>query len=413
MGGTFVTRSTRIVLIAALAAPPALFAASPAQAAKKMEVALQDDAVLVHGYGPGFPVYDRHLAFRQLRDLGVSRLRMNVIWSIVNESQSAERKKPRTVVYDWSRWDAAIALAKAYGMKVHLNLTGDPPRWACGNKKLPGQCNGYKPNARQFGKFARATAKHFGRKVDRYSIWNEPNWHTWLSPHRKAPLLYRKLYQQGYKGIKKGNRRAKVLMGETAPYFQKGRAQAPLDFLRDMVCVNKRLKKTRKAKKKCKGKLKLDGYAHHPYDFEVPPTRERKNKDDVTMANLDRLTEMLDKMRKKGLIKGKKKLPLYLTETGYFVSGERRISERKRGRYTVKAFKMAQKNRRVKSQLYYLLVSPPAGHSSYFFDLGLIAQDGQPYGAAYNKLRKWVKRAAKRKQVAKPKRCAAAVRSNC
>jgi hypothetical protein len=393
----------RILLLAVLTMLP-LVAASPSHAAKKMEVVIQDDGVFIYKSH-----YDRDAAYRQLRKLGASQLRMNVLWSqTMPNAQALARSKPRTVNYDWSLWDDAIKRAKDFGIKVQLDLTGDPPRWACGNKKAPGSCDGYKPNAKAFGQFAQAAARHFGNKVTRYSIWNEPNWFTWLAPLKSAPLLYRRLYQAGYAGVKKGNRRAKVLMGELAPYAQKRRAMAPLQFIREMVCVNKRLRKTRTAKRDCKGgALKLDGFAHHPYDFNVAPTKRRKGADNVTLANLSALPALLDKLRAKRLLKPSvKKVPLYLTEHGYFVKTTRRIPESKRKKYTVKAFDMAQRHPRVKQMLYYIFVSPPADSPSAFFDLGLIGTDGTERGA-FTALMGWVRKAAGSGRVTRPGRCRA------
>jgi hypothetical protein len=394
---------TRILLLVALAVLP-LAATSPAHAAKKMEVVVQDDGVFLYQSH-----YNRDQAFRQLRKLGASQLRINVLWyQAMPNAQALARKKPRRITYDWSSWDDAVDRARDFGIKVQLDLTGDPPTWACGNKQAPGVCEGYKPNAAAFGQFAQAAAKHFGNRVTRYSIWNEPNWFTWLAPLKSAPLLYRKLYQAGYAGIKKGNRRAKVLMGELAPYAQKRRAMAPLQFLREMVCVNGRLKKTRTAKRDCKGgALKLDGFAHHPYDFDVAPTKRRKGRDNVTMANLSALPALLDKLRGKRLLKPSvKKVPIYLTEHGYFVKTTRRLPESKRKKYTVKAFDMAQRHPRVKQMLYYILVSPPANSPSAFFDLGLIAIDGKERGA-FSALMNWVRNAAGSGRVTRPGRCRA------
>ena len=101
-----------------------------------------------------------------------------------------------------------------------------------------------------------------------------------------------------------------------------------------------------------------------------------------------------------------KKVPIYLTEHGYFVSGSRRIAESKRAKYTVKAFDMAQKNKRIKAQLYYIVISPPADSPSAFFDLGLIGQNGV-LTKTFKALAKWAARAASSGKVAKPGRCSA------
>jgi len=398
---------TKLLLLAALAALP-LTATAPAHAAKRMEVVVQDDAIFLYQTD----YYDREVAFRQLRKLGASRLRINVLWFLTMPSaQATATTKPASVAYDWSIWDDAIARAKQYGIDVQLDLTGDPPTWACGTNLPPNECDGYRPDTAEFRAFTEAAAAHFGSRVTRYSIWNEPNWYTWLRPHEEAPLLYRGLYQAGYAGVKAGNPRAKVLMGETAPYYRPKLSHAPLDFIRRMVCVNKRFKRIKGAKRKCKGgALKLDGYAHHPYDFTVPPTKLREHTDDVTMANLDALNATLAQLRNQRLLKSSaKKIPVYLTEHGYYVRRPetprgRGLSERKRKRWTVKAFDMAQRNKRVKGMLYYVLVSPPPGHVTGFFDLGLIATNGFERGA-FHALRNWIQAALLEGRVKPPGPC--------
>ena len=396
-----------LLALAALAAL-VLLAPAPAGAAKRMEVIVQDDSVLLYKSS----YYEREVAFRQLRRLGASRLRVNVLWFLtMPESQAQATTKPSQIDYDWSIWDNLIARAKQYGIGVQFDLTGDPPTWACGIPLPPGTCDGYRPNLFEFAAFAHAAAAHFGNRVKRYSIWNEPNWFTWVRPHRQSPRIYRALYQAGYAGVKAGNPNAKVLMGETAPYFRKRLNIAPLTFIRKMVCVNKRFKRIKGARRKCPGgPLPLDGYAHHPYDFTVRPDKKRENPDDVTIANLGALNRTLNKLRKKGLIDpSKKKIPLYLTEHGYYVKRpetprNRGLSERRRAKWAVQAFDMAQRNKRVKGMTYYVLVSPPPGHVSGFFDLGLVATNGfeRPIFSA---LTSWIQAAIADGRVKRPGVC--------
>ena len=78
-------------------------------------------------------------------------------------------------------------------------------------------------------------------RVDRYSIWNEPNWNTWLYPAKSAASVYRLLYTSGYNAVKAVDPQAKVLFGELAP-IGGGRAIAPLKFLRDVTCSNAQYK---------------------------------------------------------------------------------------------------------------------------------------------------------------------------
>jgi hypothetical protein len=401
---------TRILLLAALASLMALPAlTAPAQAAKKMEAALQDDGVFIFNADIG-----REAAFARAYYMGATTIRMNILWwQAVPTSQRNQTSVPSNITYNFGIWDTAIARAKAWGLKVQLDLAGDPPAWACGNKKVPYACDGYKPNVRLWKGFVKAAARHFKGKVKRFSLWNEPNWYTWISPHKKAPILYRELVQAGYKQIKRVSKKMEVVAGELAPHFQPGISTPPLQFVREMVCVNKKLKRTKNANRKCgKKPLKFDAFSTHPYDFEHKPTFERDNKDEVTVSNLPALTKLLDKLRKKGLIKTKKKrFPIYLTEHGYMVQNPqvkpaRQTPESKRKRRIVKAWKIAQGTPRIKEMLHYDFVSPPPGSPDGYFDMGLLTNSGA-VRESYTKLGEWILDARADGKIARQRSCSA------
>ena len=394
----------RILLLVTLAALASSVAVSPASAGKQMEVAVQDDGLFIFQDHS-----NRELALSRARAMGVTHIRMNVLWwQPIPASQRNQTTTPSPIRYNWGPWDDAIARANAWGIKTQLDLTGDPPAWACGNKAPPYACDGFRPSIPLFQHFVASAAQHFKGRVSRYSLWNEPNWYTWLSPHDEAPILYRNLYMTGYDAIKSIDPGAEVVMGETAPHFQPNISTPPLKFIREMVCVNKKLKRIKGAKKKCLGgPLKLDAYATHPYDFTHKPTKRLENPDELTMANIRRLPKLLKKLRKKGLIEpSKKRFPIYLTEQGYFVGGRRGVPERRRAEWIVQAWQMAQDARRVKQMLHYVFVSPPASSPSAYFDMGLIAQNGTPR-TSYFALRNWIQQAVAAGKLARPGPCSA------
>jgi hypothetical protein len=94
--------------------------------------------------------------------------------------QAGARRRPAQINYDFSQVDDLIDRARQHGIRVHLTLTGPSPRWVNARRSM--NQSWYKPNPREFGDFAGVVAKHFKGRVDRYSIWNEPNWKTWLGP---------------------------------------------------------------------------------------------------------------------------------------------------------------------------------------------------------------------------------------
>ncbi len=137
-------------------------------------------------------------------------------------------------------------------------------------------------------------------------------------------------------------------------------------------------------------KLRADGYAHHPYDFAHAPNFQYPGADNVTIGTLSRLTRALDRLSRAGVLRknGGGRMPVYLTEYGYFASGHRALSKAKRSRYLQQAYSIALRNPRVKSQLQYLLVSPQRGTRAAFFDLGLLSTRGKR-NVGYNALKRW------------------------
>jgi hypothetical protein len=383
-------------LLAALTAALAvltccLLAPGDARAARGMELAIQDDSLFVQGnkYWRGDKAFDYAQA------LGVTRIRANLLWSYtMSPSQYGARRKPRTINYNFNQIDTMINRAAAHGMRVHLSLTGPAPRWANARKASAPKA-WYKPNARYFGEFAAVAAKHFKGRVDRYSIWNEPNWKTWLGPLKAAPGLYRALYVRGYGAIKKADPRAKVLIGETSPYGRPGMSTSPLAFLRKLTCVNGNYRRAAKCPQ-----LRADGYAHHPYDFAHSPSFQYPGADNVTMGTLSRLTRALDRLKRAGVLRpnGGGRMPLYLTEYGYFASGHRALPAKTRSRYLKEGYSLALRNGRVKSQMHYLLKTLPRGSDSTF-NTGLVSGRGKRL-PQYNALRSWFR--ANRGKVKRP-----------
>jgi hypothetical protein len=341
----------------------------------KLEVALQDDAVfLTRSY------YDRERALAQAQKMGVTRLRVLVIWARVPGAEPDSKTQPSNPKWNWANYDSLINDAARHGIRLQLDLTGPAPAWATGN----GKQGVVHPDPKLFGEFAAAAAKHFKGRVDRYTIWNEPNYVGWLAPAHKEPQLYRALYTQAYNAIKQADPAAQVLIGETAPYHEAGRAMAPLKFLRGVTCRNEIYAPT----KSC-ATLHADGYAHHPYEFANPPQAPYPGADNVTVGSLDRLTKALNKLASvKALTTPQgKPLDVYLTEFGYFATGPVAVPPAKRADYLKTAFDIAARNPRVKEMLQYILVAPPPGVR---FNTSLIEQDGKPT-TPYLALSKWAR----------------------
>jgi hypothetical protein len=372
----------RRLVIALLTLTVSFAAASSAQAARGMEVGLQDDAVFLYQQ-----YYDRDLALDQARQLGVTRLRVNVLWNRAAAAQERQRMAPAQVIYNWAPYDSIVDAAAARGIKVQMTISGPAPAWANGKHRSRVHDGAYKPNARLFHQFAHDVALHFKGRVDRYSIWNEPNWPGWLAPYKSAPRLYARLYRAGYSAVKGVDRRARVLFGELAPQGRRGKSLAPLAFLR---------KVTRHAH------FKADGLAHHPYAFNVSPRSRKGGKDDVTMGTLGRLTKLLHRLARSHKLRTPHggSLPVYLTEFGYFARGPRALPARRRAAYLRKGFQIALHTPSVREMTQYTLVSPPKRSD---WDTSLVKGTGTP-SSVFNTLSRWALGALRSGGIAKAPR---------
>jgi GH35 family endo-1,4-beta-xylanase len=349
---------------------------APAHAAKGMEIALQDDGAFVSEYS-----IKRKKALGLADKLFVSRIRVNLPWSAIVNSPR-KKKRPKKRHYDFTSYDALYRKAKQHGIKLQVTISGFAPAWATGNHKI----GGYKIKTKYFKEFAHAVAKHFRLAADRYSVYNEANYVSWNGPLSSAAKTYRELYKIAYKEIRKTDPRAKILIGETAPYAQSGRSIAPLKFIRDVVKP---------------GPLKADGYAHHPYDFRHSIDYRYPGSDNVTISSLSRLTKQLDKLAKSKRLTtpAGKPLDVYLTEYGYMASGRYRVSESRRAKYVTKAFQIALDNPRVKQMLQYLLVKP--ADRNLRFDTSIVSKKKGKPSKTFKALASWAKKRNAEKKIAR------------
>jgi Cellulase (glycosyl hydrolase family 5) len=321
-------------------------------------------------------------ALTQMQSLGVKALRIELNWFNVAPGQTSTSKPPLDTTnpanYAWGEYDALIAEAQRLHWKVLLTLTSPVPRWATSNKKAPYVT---KPDPRDFQEFMTAVARHygptgpFGSTVSLFSIWNEPNHPAFLQPQwntngtAASPRIYRALYQAGYAGLVAGGiAKPKVLLGETAPTgydrvnYKREKSKAllhdvaPLLFLRETLCLNAKYKKSGSCTP-----LTAVGYAHHAYSTAAGPLYKPKEKDDVTIGVLSRLSSALSKaFAAHGVTSN---LPIYLTEFGVQSKPNRflGVSVAQQAEFDAIAEKIAWSNGRVVAFSQYLLVDDPLG----------------------------------------------------
>jgi len=365
-------RWTLAVIAAAFAALPA-----SAPAAPPLEIGVQDEGAFVGLPGIGPNPRHTHYAFGVAHKLHARVEKLLVIWKWV------ARRGPGGETFDWSHYDGVVAAARAHGLEPQLTLTAPAPAWDTGD----GRAGVYRPDPAAFRRFAEAAAAHYAGTVRRWTIWNEPNWPSWLAPTREAARIYRRLYRAGWTGIKAVDPHAEVLFGELAPMGRPEAAIPPLRFLRAATCRNRALEPTRRC-----GTLFTDGFAHHPYTLRWPPAFPGPGPDDVTMGSLPRLRHVLRVLaRRHALETPRGRAPdLYLTEYG-FHANSRRIREPFRSRYAVEGYRMAAAHPHVREIVWYQLVGPRRSTEPHW-DTGLVDSNGHPR-PTLRALARWIRKA--------------------
>ena len=341
-------------------------------ASAQQESILMDDSEFVYQDAQHV---DQRMA--EAKALGFDRIRVSVLWSLVAPNAGSETRPAGDATNPawygkakWDRYDRIVQLANAHGLGVLFSVTGPAPLWATGTPEQGRQdvADIWNPDPTAFGDFLTAVGRRYSGswqdehqepavvpllpptttkdpplpRVDHWSIWNEPNHGGWLEPQWNAaatvpqsPRVYRGLLDAGWSALQNtGHGGDTILIGETSPRgLNPGltRGLHPLRFIRDLYCVDKKLRPyTGEAAKQLgcpesfdaaafagahPGLFNATGWAHHPYSLTTAPRTPDANHDDATLSGIPRLARLLDRLfRRYGQ---NRKLPIWLTEYGY------------------------------------------------------------------------------------------------
>jgi hypothetical protein len=401
---------------------------------------LQDDKVLISGSQA-----QRDARLDELKALGVDIVKVRVSWRGVAPSGDS-RTKPSFDATDpaaypasaWEPYDAIVRGAAARGMGVYFQLGGSAPEWATGGKRNSAV---NEPSAKEFQSFVQAVGTRYSGsfggsagtpgtgggtpipipkelasvigqqagataaqaptaalpRVTLYSLWNEPNLKSWLSPQTKkkvpySPVLYRRLLYAAADGLKaSGHGGDQLLVGELLPFARSGRTGStklrPLTFLRELACVNSRFRPYRGKAAKLRGcsgkfrKLPGTGLAFHPYTLGGGPDIKTPNKDDASIATLSRVTKTLDRLYSKRRL-AMRRMPLWITEFGFQSSPPDHFATplRKIPGFQAQSERIAYRNRRVASFSQYPLLDDA---SLGGFQSGLRLKNGKAKKGVY------------------------------
>lgn len=313
-------------------------------ASHRQAMILQDDAKLIYASPQSVAS-----TLRTLKNIGVDRVRVSVVWQLLAPNASASKKPrfnatnpnayPRGV---WFRYDFLDRVATQDGLQVYFQPTAPAPNWATTPRKLDqGYRFSHDPNAKDYGQFVQAVGRRYsgsfvtpnvsGKRaklpaVHYWGIWNEPNIGGWMTPQwntlrggskvQASPAIYRGMVDAAWRGlVRTGHRHDTIMIGETAAYGAGhkgyGASMDPLTFVRAFYCESgsyRPLRGTSATQIGCPRSgnagafvhahpalFDAAGWAHHPYDFAHPPTYRRSDPDSSTLSGLSRLATALDR----------------------------------------------------------------------------------------------------------------------
>ncbi len=280
-----------------------------------------------------------------------SILRTLVTWADIAPDKPASAANPFDPAYRFDDLDEFVRNAQLRDTEVLITLWGTP-KWANGNKG-----RNYLPTSMtDFQNFAKAVASRYSGRTPGYpfvrffGIWNESNLGLFLSPQFNSkgqivsPAAYAKLAAAGYAGIKAGNSKALVAIGETSSSGRDKKkagasdAVAPGTFAQLVAKANK--------------KLKFDAWAQHPYPVPVNQKPTQKVRwPNVALTSLPQFETSLDTWF------GRKNIPVWLTEYGNETKpGEPKgVTEAQQASYLTQAIDIAKKDKRVPMFIWFVM----------------------------------------------------------
>ena len=298
-------RIVRIVIVLSVFAlsVQAALAAPSARGAERMWIGFHDD--------PSFRwVNDRDARLQGAAQANATIIRLLVQWNLVARLRPGNAADPFDPAYVFGDVDEAVLEAQRNDQEVILTISGTP-RWANGGRNP----NIMPRRVADFTAFARAIAARYSGRFSGYpfvrfwSVWNEPNLQLFLSPQfdgrgrSVAPANYAKLAAAAYTGLKAGNPRAQIAIGETS-----ARGSDKATGLRPTHSPGKFAELVAKANPR----LKFDAWSHHPYPFN-PNSRPTQivKWPNVSLASLPRLNQSLKLWFKRT------SAPIWVTEYGH------------------------------------------------------------------------------------------------
>jgi len=304
------------------------------------------------------PRIDPCSAFPTYQALGVDTFQIQLQWDQVAPTRPANPTNPNDPAYRWPpSVDRAVVDGAATGIEVALMVKLSPP-WANG-----GRSPIWAPQRSAYSAFLRAAAARYPG-VRKWMIWGEPTRKEAFQPmakkSKKGPRRYARLLDAAYKTLKSIDRGNVVIGGMSV----NAGTVTPNRYLRNMARG---------------GKMpKMDLWGHNPFDNRRPRLKDRPIRNFRGFNDIDTLWKEIKKAYRRQKKKGRPR-GLFLSEITYptdrratVFEGGFFVSRREQARRISAAYKIANRQKYVKTLGYFTLMDELSGNNLW----GLIESDG-------------------------------------
>jgi hypothetical protein len=157
-----------------------------------------------------YPERELQQTLSQVRETGFNWVRQTFLWADI---------EPRPGDFAWEPWDRIVEATHREGLQL-IAVLDTAPAWA-----LPAQTGGIHSPPQEtadFGHFVRAFATRYGKQIDYYQIWDEPNLSYHWGERAVDAEAYASLVREGAIQIRDADPVAWILLAGLAPTVETG-----------------------------------------------------------------------------------------------------------------------------------------------------------------------------------------------
>jgi hypothetical protein len=269
------------------------------------------------------------LALRRTVASGATTVRVMLYWSTVAprvREAGFRPENPGDPAYAWEPVDRQIRSVAAHGIAPILSIQS-APSWAA--QSGPGPPGTVRPDPAELAHFATAAARRYSGafaglpRVRYWQAWNEPNLTAFLAPQfvgkrSVSPAWYRAMVNAFSGAVHSVHRDNIVVAGGLAPFTVATSdnprwGMGPLAFMREMLCLSKKLNRT------CRAQTRFDAWSHHPYTTGGP-THHARLPNDVSIPDLPEMSRLLNAAVSQRRVISRQRVRFWVTEFSWDTS---------------------------------------------------------------------------------------------